>query len=244
MTVEEKNRGDFRLLQAGGGCCVLGAACMYYSAWLFPFYGPLFLAAFVMGIIALAKGRVWGGLGLVLSASIVPGILFVLLISLPSGQELKDQIARALQPSVEISSTDDIISVGEPFTTPKFELEVVSVSQKRRVGTLFRSKTPSRGAVYLAVRWQYTNRADVPLLPRHKPGLVLVAPDGATYAADVSATAVSEKRTVFKGAMAGSVNPGIQVRTTDIFEVPRKAIRQLGWRALLTADEKVAVYLD
>ena len=80
--------------------------------------------------------------------------------------------------------------------------------------------------------------------PGGRPTLVLVDPGGATYRADVPATSVVSNRALLRGAVASSVNPGIVMRVTNVFEVPKDAAGKPGWQALITADKKVVVNLD
>jgi hypothetical protein len=55
---------------------------MVHSLWAFIFYVPLFLAAFVLSIVAMAQGRVRGGLALLLCCVIIPPIAFVYCLGL------------------------------------------------------------------------------------------------------------------------------------------------------------------
>jgi hypothetical protein len=50
---------------------------MFFSLWAIIFYAPLFFAAFVMSIVAMAQGRVAGGLTLLLCCVIIPSLTFL-----------------------------------------------------------------------------------------------------------------------------------------------------------------------
>ena len=60
---------------------------MFLSLWAIIFYAPLFFAAFVLSIIAMAQGRVVGGLTLLLCCVIIPSLTFLGLMARlqPSG---------------------------------------------------------------------------------------------------------------------------------------------------------------
>jgi hypothetical protein len=61
----------------GGWVCFgVGLLFMVYSLWAFIFYVPLFLAAFVLSIVAMAQRRVGGGLALLLCCVIIPPLGF------------------------------------------------------------------------------------------------------------------------------------------------------------------------
>lgn len=55
-------------------CFVLGAAVMYYSVWIFILYVPLFFAAFVLSITAMAQRRIVTGVLLLVATLVVPPI--------------------------------------------------------------------------------------------------------------------------------------------------------------------------
>ena len=50
---------------------------MFLSVWAIIFYAPLFFAAFVLSIVAMAQGRVAGGLTLLLCCVIIPSLTFL-----------------------------------------------------------------------------------------------------------------------------------------------------------------------
>ena len=62
----------------GGWVCFgVGILFMVHSLWAFIFYGPLFFAAFVLSIVAMAQRRIGGGLALLLCCVIIPPTAFV-----------------------------------------------------------------------------------------------------------------------------------------------------------------------
>src|SRR5262249_54156181 len=64
-------------LIGGWVCFGVGAALMFLSVWAIIFYAPLFFAAFVLSIVAMAQGRVAGGLTLLLCCVIIPSLTFL-----------------------------------------------------------------------------------------------------------------------------------------------------------------------
>ena len=63
-------------LIGGCVCFVLGILFMCITLWSVLFYAPLFFAAFVLSIVAMAQRRVAGGVLLLLGTVIIPPILF------------------------------------------------------------------------------------------------------------------------------------------------------------------------
>lgn len=60
-------------------CFVVGLLFMTWSLLTFVIYGPLFLAAFVLSIVALAQKRIIGGLLMLLATIIIPPIIGLVL---------------------------------------------------------------------------------------------------------------------------------------------------------------------
>jgi hypothetical protein len=68
-------------LLGGLVCFLLGMGFMYFSLFSFIFYGPLFLVALILSVVAMAQGRVAGGVILLLVNLVVPTIFGLILFS-------------------------------------------------------------------------------------------------------------------------------------------------------------------
>ena len=89
-------------------CFVVGAALMFLSLWAIIFYAPLFFAAFVLSIVAIAQGRVAGGLTLLLGCVIIPSLTFVgLLARLQPSDSLK-----SASPSTSLETATPALTSG------------------------------------------------------------------------------------------------------------------------------------
>ena len=65
----------------GWVCFAVGLGFMFLSLWMFIFYVPLFVASFVLSIVAMAQRRIGGGLALLLCTVIVPALVFLGLVA-------------------------------------------------------------------------------------------------------------------------------------------------------------------
>ena len=83
-------------LIGGFVCFVIGIIFMFSSLWSFFLYGPLFLAAFVLSIVAMSQRRVLGGIGLLLLTLIVPGVLGLILFSTRTAK-VADAMSKQIQ---------------------------------------------------------------------------------------------------------------------------------------------------
>src|SRR5439155_26901524 len=83
----------------GGWLCFgLGMLLMYWSVWSFLLYGPLFLVAFILAIVALAQSRIILGLILLLSCLVLPALTFLILSSSRASKFMDDHPVPGLEP--------------------------------------------------------------------------------------------------------------------------------------------------
>jgi|GEM_PF-6084435 len=66
-------------------CFVLGLVFMCVSLLFFFIYGPLLLVAFILSIVAMAQGRVAGGVTLLISTLIVPPLVWIMMFMVGLG---------------------------------------------------------------------------------------------------------------------------------------------------------------
>jgi hypothetical protein len=97
-------------LIGSGVCLLVGLAFMVWSLFWFIAYVPLFFAAFVLSIIAMAQKRVTGGILLLLASCIIPGVLFFVLAGQRAGEALETLDADMEQTKVEMQQTLQRIS--------------------------------------------------------------------------------------------------------------------------------------
>lgn len=90
----------------GGWVCFgLGILCMLLSLVLFFLYGPFFLVAFVLSIVAMSQRRVVGGISLLIATLLIPTILGAVLFTTRT-KTFADDMSKALEkPSVTESRT-------------------------------------------------------------------------------------------------------------------------------------------
>ena len=132
-------------------------------------------------------------------------------------------------------------SVGETFTTPKFEIQIQSAQLRSSVGdSIFASKS-SDGAAYVAVRWTYKNISGRPISSFSTPSIHLKAADGTKYDADLGASASYSTELDLDTKALSDLNPGIRSTDADVFEVSRELFNPKSWRIVVDADREVEV---
>lgn len=99
-------------------CFAIGIILMFISLWSFIIYSPLFLAAFVLSIVAMSQKRVVGGLVMLLLTLIVPPVLFFGLGAV-RGKTAAEKMSKALDEAsaeLEKSFNAETPSVSAPVS--------------------------------------------------------------------------------------------------------------------------------
>ena len=88
----------------GGWVCFgLGIICMVWSLVLFFLYGPFFLVAFILSIVAMSQRRVMGGIALLVATLLVPTILGAVLFT-SRAAKFADDLSKSLDTSTTSES--------------------------------------------------------------------------------------------------------------------------------------------
>jgi hypothetical protein len=161
----------------GGWVCFgVGTALMFLSLWAIIFYAPLFFAAFVLSIVAMAQGRVAGGLMLLLCCVIIPSLTFLGLM------------ARLVQPSDSLKSPSPSTSLEtvtpiltRAATPPPSPAELATTSA---TATLTSETTPTPSPAELAT----TSSTPVEAAPQAFPEPTFTVTPNALDASAVTAT--------------------------------------------------------
>jgi hypothetical protein len=94
-------------LIGGVVCFGLGLLFMAISLFLIFIYGPLFLAAFVLSIVAMAQRRIWGGVSLLMATLIIPTTLWFTLFAKRSADFLAEQGIGSSAAATQVGSGAD-----------------------------------------------------------------------------------------------------------------------------------------
>ena len=100
-----------RALLAGWLCLLIGMFLMFVSLGTFFIYGPLFLAAFILSIIAMSQGRVAGGVILLLVTLAVPTVTWLGLVvfKVGSGIAKREEATKAALSAVTFEEVQGYI---------------------------------------------------------------------------------------------------------------------------------------
>ncbi len=99
-------------------CFAIGIILMFISLWSFIIYSPLFLAAFILSIVAMSQKRVAGGLVMLLLTLIMPPVLFFGLAA-TRGKTTMDEISKSLdEASADIDRAFGVASPNTGSTAP------------------------------------------------------------------------------------------------------------------------------
>jgi hypothetical protein len=112
------NENKSNAFKAAVVCMILGCVVMLLSLWAVFIYAPLFLAAFILSIVSMAKEKIGGGIAVLLGSIIFPSIIFV--VSLSIGLE---SLSKEMQSFSESTPTEtDNVRNDTPEYTDQVEI--------------------------------------------------------------------------------------------------------------------------
>lgn len=103
-------------------CFTIGVVLMFFSLWTFIIYSPLFLAAFILSIVAMAQKRIAGGISALLLTLIVPPLLFFTLAAVRS-QSTQQAVSKALAQAAAETTSSVGVELPETIMPPLPTLE-------------------------------------------------------------------------------------------------------------------------
>lgn len=126
-------------------CLAIGLVLMFFSLWTFIIYSPLFLAAFILSIVAMAQKRIAGGISALLLTLIVPPLLFFTLAAVRSASTQQAVSKAIAQANAEIANTSgiELPTAVEPPTviTPTIPEPIVAPPPEEPVGWRLKTET-------------------------------------------------------------------------------------------------------
>lgn len=244
-------------LMIGLTCLVSLIPGIGFATWLIA--APVLLVTFILGIIALTKGGTLQGI-LILLTSLIVAPIFLLIAPIvttagavaaaessssgSSGNTLSSSSSTTSSTSSQTQPTSaPKYEVGQTISTPGLDITVLTAKKRGRLGNEFFSSSPSEGAVYVAVTWQYKNTSSQPLGMFERPSMELKDANGVTYSPDLGASGSYATEVDFDEKVMSDLNPGITVKTADVFEVSSELIQNPGWRIVINADKKIEMPL-
>jgi len=135
--------------------------------------------------------------------------------------------SKAVEPA-EVKS----YTVGKPFIIEDIEINVIKVVKLTSIAgnILWSDKTPSKGGIFVAIKWSLRNAGNVPVNSFNLPSkLQLISGDGATYDQDISATMQLAGEWNIDSKVMSSLNPKISVEEVAVFEIAKELVEQGGW---------------
>jgi len=133
------------------------------------------------------------------------------------------------------------LKVGDSFSTPNFEIRIISAQVRSSVGDSMFNSQAGQGGIYVAIKWNYKNISKKPISAFDLPTLHLVSPDGTKYDTDLGASASYATELNTNAKVLSDLNPGIQITDADVFEVSREQFNPKLWKILVDADQEAEV---
>lgn len=125
------------------------------------------------------------------------------------------------------------VKVGDSFSTPTFEVQILSAQPRSSVGNSMFASHSAEGGIYVAIQWSYKNTSLKPVNAFSRPTINLKAPDGTKYNPDIGASASYATELNNDAKVFSDLNPGIRVVDATVFEVSRQMFDSSSWRILV-----------
>lgn len=189
-------------------------------------------------ITALVKPR---KLGLIPKVALWIGSVFfglIVLGAIVSPDEKSNLSSR--QKTSKTEPTRPIVKVGDSFSTPTFEVKILSAQPRSFVGNSLFTSHSAEGGVYVAIQWSYKNTSQKPVNAFSRPTIHLKAPDGTKYNSDIGASASYATELNNDAKSFSDLNPGIRVADSSVFEVSRQMFDSSSWRILVVDAGKTS----
>lgn len=202
------------------------------------------IGASYVALLALASLPLWIGASLLLRGS--PGrrvgfglmVAVVVLFGTSAWKEAFD--AWVERHGAESTATpEEKFWVGDVFKSPGFEVSVTEVTTTDRVGNQYLLQSAPEGSRYVVVRYTIKNVSDAPVSMWSRPTVHLTDPSGHEYGADVAATIAFAASTTVDEKSLSDLNPGIQTRGAQVFNVATARYSPEHWQVLVKADTPV-----
>ncbi len=170
----------------------------------------------------------WGAIGLV--------VLFV--IGAIAGSGDKGSTTSSSGSGAKQEQQARTYKVSEAIASKNMEMTVTAVTEKTTVGGQYFSEKPSEGGTLVVVEWQYKNTSSEPVGTFSQPSIKLVDSSGVEYSADAGKTGAYATEVKLDRKILSDLNPGIQVKDAQVFEVSKEAYGKGGWSVVVKADGK------
>jgi hypothetical protein len=132
-----------------------------------------------------------------------------------------------------------ILMVGQVISVGDINLTVTNVQEAASVGSSYLSQAAAQDGVLVVVDYTVKNISAKPVSAGDIPKFALLDPADTTYSEDAGATSMYEVEHHVDQKLWSNLNPGITVRSAQVFEVAKNSFNPATW-SLIIGDDKAA----
>jgi hypothetical protein len=147
-----------------------------------------------------------------------------------------DNVAQTATKGSSVKS-EATFNIGDTVKTDKFEITIISVEERMKIGTQYLNSKPADGGIYVAVKWEYKNISKEPIGTFSFPTIKLQDSNKTKYNSDMSASSYYATEIDPNRKILSDLNPGIKVIDGEIFEISKETYSQAGWQIIIDADK-------
>jgi len=171
-------------------------------------------------------------------------IAAILVISLASGTGNDTEKKENTEASSGAQTNAEMYEIGDVVTTDKFETKVTSVNVTDSVGSEYLSTTPSEGGIFVVVEWECKNISKKPVSSFSCPSIYLEDSEAVEYDSDLDATTYYATGIDLDRKILSDLNPGINVKDAQVFEISKEAYDAGGFSVKIDADSEFNVKIN
>lgn len=127
-------------------------------------------------------------------------------------------------------------AIGQRFEGRLIAAQVDGISTAQRVGIQYMEETAARGAIFVVVRFSYTNISEAPVGSFRRPEIQLVSGSGTEFSEDAGASAMFAAEADIDENAFSDLNPGIEYDGAAVFEIAESMLSNEGWAVKVELD--------
>lgn len=137
-----------------------------------------------------------------------------------------------------------IYNIGDKITTDKFEITIINVEERSKVGTQIFNESAREGTTFVCVRIKIKNISNEPISTFSQPTFSLIDSKNVTYSWDISASSYYATEVNATDNVLSDLNPGVTVTDAYAFEVGKSYYSQNTFNLKIDADKTILVKIQ
>lgn len=132
-------------------------------------------------------------------------------------------------------------NIGDKITTDKYEINILKVEEKSKVGTEYFQKQAGDGNTFICFQVTYKNISNKPIGMFDQPAFKLIDQNNTEYSADAGISGYYATEIGDDSKIISDLNPGVTVKETGVFEIGKDVYSNNSWNLEVITDKILKV---